>query len=69
MEDGRGEICLLPLPSFILWSAYWALPPRSAAKDDGGCYNNIALKLPIIKVLKKQTQTKFICTHVGADIT
>lgn len=36
---GRGQTCLLPLPSFIHWSAYWACPPRSAAKN-GGYYNN-----------------------------
>jgi hypothetical protein len=34
----RRKTCLLPLPSFIVWSAYWSLTPRSAAKNGGGYY-------------------------------
>jgi hypothetical protein len=36
-EEGSKRNCLIPLPSFIQWSARFALPTRSAAKN-GGCY-------------------------------
>jgi hypothetical protein len=36
---GGGKLnCLISLPSFIAKSACWTLPPRSAAKNYGGCY-------------------------------
>jgi hypothetical protein len=38
-NEGGKLYCLLPLPAFILRSAYWAVPPRSAAKNEGGYYS------------------------------
>jgi hypothetical protein len=46
-ERGKGGTlnCLLPFPPFIMWSAYWSLPPRSAAKKGGGYYITESYKI------------------------
>jgi hypothetical protein len=40
-KEGGKLNFLLPLTTFIQRSAYWALPPRSAAKNGGGYYNGL----------------------------
>jgi hypothetical protein len=44
-KEGDKLNCFLPLPSFSLWSAYWALPPRSETKNGGGYCNSMEQKL------------------------
>jgi hypothetical protein len=37
---GGNRTCLVPLHSFSRWSAWWALPPRSRAKNGGVYYTH-----------------------------